>query len=112
MHELLEELLGEFSGVDYGELRYHERKGVNIAVRQGELEAANSTVYSGIGARAFHKGGWGFSSTSRLGQGQHQQDDSRRDQRSQGISEERVTDLAEAELAKGRVRSRDRRSAQ
>lgn len=66
MRELLEGLLGEFSGVAYGELRFHERKGVNIAVRQGELEAANSTVYSGVGARAYYKGGWGFSSTSRL----------------------------------------------
>jgi len=66
MHELLESLLGEFSGVEYGELRYHERKGLIVSVRQGELEAANSTVYSGIGVRAFHHGGWGFSSTSRI----------------------------------------------
>ncbi|MBE0430444.1 MAG: TldD/PmbA family protein [Dehalococcoidia bacterium] len=66
MLEFLEELLGEFTGSDYGELRYHERKGLNIAVRQGELEAANSTVYSGVGVRAFCQGGWGFSSTSRL----------------------------------------------
>ena len=66
MRELLEELLGEFTGVNYGELRYHERKGLNITVRQGELEAANSTVYSGVGVRAFLQGGWGFSSTSHL----------------------------------------------
>lgn len=66
MRELLEELLGEFTGVNYGELRYHERKGLNITVRQGELEAANSTVYSGVGVRAFVEGGWGFSSTSHL----------------------------------------------
>jgi TldD protein len=66
MHELLEELLGEFSGVEYGELRYHERKGLNIGVRQGELENANSTIYGGVGVRAFYRGGWGFSSTSRL----------------------------------------------
>jgi len=66
MLEFLEELLGEFTGSDYGELRYHERKALNIAVRQGELEAANSTVYSGVGVRALCHGGWGFSSTSRL----------------------------------------------
>ncbi len=66
MHELLEELLGEFTGVEYGELRYHERKALNIGVRQGELEVANSTIYSGVGVRAFYRGGWGFSSTSRL----------------------------------------------
>ncbi|MFP3898928.1 MAG: TldD/PmbA family protein [Dehalococcoidia bacterium] len=66
MLEFLEELLGDFTGSDYGELRYHERKSLNIAVRQGELEAANSTIYSGVGVRAFYQGGWGFSSTSRL----------------------------------------------
>jgi TldD protein len=66
MIELLEELLGEFSGVDYGELRFHERRSAQIAVRQGELETASSTVYSGVGVRAFYKGGWGFSSTSHL----------------------------------------------
>jgi TldD protein len=66
MFNLLEDLLGEFSGVDYGELRYHERKNINISIRQGELETANTTVYSGVGVRAFHRGGWGFSSTSRI----------------------------------------------
>ncbi|MFU8796233.1 MAG: TldD/PmbA family protein [Dehalococcoidia bacterium] len=102
MNELLEKLLGEFSGVDYGELRYHERRAVNIAIRQGELEAANSTIYSGIGARAFHKGGWGFSSTSRLD----------RDSISRAIRDaisgarasgkKAVAGLGKAELARGR----------
>ena len=102
MHELLEDLLGEFTGVDYGELRYHERKGVNITVRQGELEAANSTVYSGVGARAFHQGGWGFSSTSRLDR------ESVRGAIKDAISGARVTgkkggtNLGEAQLARGR----------
>ena len=66
MLQFLEELLGEFTGVGYGELRYHERRSLNIAVRQGELEAASSAIYGGVGVRAFHLGGWGFSSTSRL----------------------------------------------
>jgi len=102
MHELLEDLLGEFTGVDYGELRYHERKGVNITVRQGELEAANSTVYSGVGARAFHHGGWGFSSTSRLDR------ESLRGAIQDAISGARAvgnkgaTTLGEAQLARGR----------
>lgn len=102
MYELLEELLGEFSGVDYGELRYHERKGVNIAVRQGELEAANSTVYSGIGARAFHKGGWGFSSTSRLDRDSIRRtiQDAISGARASGKNES--TSLGKAELARGR----------
>ncbi|MBT9165688.1 MAG: Metalloprotease TldD [Chloroflexi bacterium] len=65
MLELLEDLLSEFSGVGYGELRYHERRSANIAMRQGELETVSSTLYSGVGVRVFHRGGWGFSSTSR-----------------------------------------------
>ncbi|MCL0069352.1 TldD/PmbA family protein [Dehalococcoidia bacterium] len=66
MLDLLEDLLGEFRDVDYGELRYHERRGARIAIRQGELETAASTIYSGVGVRVFHRGGWGFSSTSRI----------------------------------------------
>lgn len=66
MLNLLEDLLAEFSGVDYGELRYHERRGTRIVIRQGELETAGSTTYSGVGVRVFHRGGWGFSSTSRI----------------------------------------------
>ena len=66
MLDLLENLLSEFSDVDYGELRYHERRRVSISISQGELEAAGSTVYSGVGVRVLHRGGWGFSSTSRI----------------------------------------------
>ncbi|MCL0059707.1 TldD/PmbA family protein [Dehalococcoidia bacterium] len=68
MIELLEDLLSEFGDVDYGEMRYHERQGTRIAIRQGELEAAGFTIYSGVGVRVLHRGGWGFSSTSRINQ--------------------------------------------
>ena len=66
MLDLLEELLSEFGDVDYGELRYHERRGVRIGIRQGELESTGSTIYRGVGVRVLHRGGWGFSSTSRI----------------------------------------------
>jgi TldD protein len=98
----LEELLGEFTGSDYGELRYHERKALNIAIRQGELEAANSTVYCGVGVRAFCQGGWGFSSTSRFDR------ESIKGAIRDAISGARVmgkkgtTKLGEARLARGR----------
>ena len=68
MLDLLEDLLSEFSDVDYGELRYHERRRVRISISQGELGAAGSTIYSGVGVRVLHRGGWGFSSTSRINQ--------------------------------------------
>ena len=102
MRELLEELLGEFTGVNYGELRYHERKGLNITVRQGELEAANSTVYSGVGVRAFVEGGWGFSSTSHLDRESLKRAIRDAISGARAASKKAATSLGEGRLATGR----------
>ena len=66
MFDLLEPLLSEFSGVDYGEIRFHERNQNAIAIRKGELETAKATSYSGAAVRVLSQGGWGFSSTNRI----------------------------------------------
>lgn len=102
MLEFLEGLLGQFTGSDYGELRYHERKGLNIAVRQGELEAANSTVYGGVGVRASYQGGWGFSSTSRLDKESLKGAIQDAVRGARAASKKERTKLGEARLARGR----------
>jgi|UniRef100_A0A7C6A8K2 TldD protein len=66
MFDLLEPLLSEFSGLDYGEIRFHERIQNSIAIRKGELETAKATNYSGVAIRVLYQGGWGFSSTNRI----------------------------------------------
>ena len=65
MFDLFEQLLGDFTGVDYGEIRFHERINNSIAIRRGELETAKATTYSGTAVRVLYQGGWGFSSTNR-----------------------------------------------
>lgn len=65
MLSILEPLLSELSGVDYGEIRIHERKTANIAVRNKEIEGCSFNNYSGTGVRAMLRSGWGFSSTNR-----------------------------------------------
>ena len=68
MFNLLEPLLAEFSGVDYGEIRFHERNFNAVSIRKGELETAKATNYSGVGVRVLCQGSWGFSSTNRIEQ--------------------------------------------
>jgi TldD protein len=63
----LQDLLSEFSDVDYGEIRFHDRTLNQIQVRMGELEDLRSDHYIGAGVRVLHKGAWGFSSTGRTG---------------------------------------------
>ncbi len=59
-------LLSEFGNAEYGEFRFHERLANVIALRKGELEAASSGIYTGVGVRAIAGGRWGFTATSRL----------------------------------------------
>ncbi|MCX7784670.1 MAG: TldD/PmbA family protein [candidate division WOR-3 bacterium] len=66
MIEILKTTLSSFEGMDYGELRFHERIATGISIRQGELETLASNIYSGVGVRALYQGGWGFSATSRI----------------------------------------------
>jgi TldD protein len=65
MIDLLKSTLGTFEGLEYGELRFHERISTGISIRKGELESLGTSNYTGVGARALYQGGWGFSSTSR-----------------------------------------------
>jgi TldD protein len=65
MLDFLQELLSEFSDLDYGEIRYHDRTLNQIQVRKAELEDLRSDHYIGVGVRVLHKGAWGFSSTGR-----------------------------------------------
>jgi TldD protein len=65
MIDMLKSALSAFEGMEYGELRFHERISNGVSIRKGELESLASSTYSGIGARTLYQGGWGFSSTSR-----------------------------------------------
>jgi len=65
MIDLLKSALSTFDGTEYGELRFHERISIGIAIRKGELESLATSNISGVGARTLFQGGWGFSSTSR-----------------------------------------------
>lgn len=64
MLEFLEEILGYTRG--YTELRFHKRKRLALLSRNGNLEQADSTIYSGVGIRVLLNGAWGFSSSSRV----------------------------------------------
>lgn len=66
MLNFLETLLAEFSSVDYGEIRLHERTTANISIKKGEIENCSFNDYSGAGIRTMIKGGWGFSSTNKI----------------------------------------------
>lgn len=66
MIEILKSTLSSFDGMDYGEIRFHERITTGITIRQGELETLAYNTYSGVGVRALYQGGWGFSATSRI----------------------------------------------
>ncbi len=66
MIEILKSTLSSFDGMDYGEIRFHERITTGITIRQGELETLAHNTYSGVGVRALYQGGWGFSATSRI----------------------------------------------
>ncbi|MEO0093945.1 MAG: TldD/PmbA family protein [candidate division WOR-3 bacterium] len=66
MIDFLEPFLSDFTEVDYGEIRFHERIQNSIAIRRGELETAKATNYAGVAVRVLYQGGWGFSSTNRV----------------------------------------------
>jgi TldD protein len=48
------------------ELRVHDRRGLQVAVRKGEVESAAFRKNCGVGVRVLANGTWGFSSTDRL----------------------------------------------
>lgn len=59
----IERILGQVTGADYVEGRYHSRISRRFIVTEGELETAIATENSGIAIRALSGGVWGFSCT-------------------------------------------------
>ena len=105
MFDLFESLLGDFTGVDYGEIRFHERNQNAIAVRKGELETAKATNYSGASIRVLYQGGWGFSSTNRIERGELKRtivDAIKAAKVSSAGKKSKDVKLAKANLAKGK----------
>ena len=51
---------------NWTELRVHNRRALQIAVRKGEVESAAFRKNYGVGVRVLVNGTWGFSSTDRL----------------------------------------------
>ncbi len=47
---------------NYTELRYHENRDLKIAIRNGDIVGNSLIAKSGISARVFDRGNWGFSS--------------------------------------------------
>jgi TldD protein len=66
MFELLQSVMSQYTGDDFLELRAHDRQARSILVEDGRLENARSTHHSGVGVRVYHRGAWGFASTSVL----------------------------------------------
>ncbi|MHA1576319.1 MAG: TldD/PmbA family protein, partial [Candidatus Thorarchaeota archaeon] len=48
------------------EIRYHQRKKIEVRVDKGVLRTANSDDFAGVGIRALADGAWGYASTSKM----------------------------------------------
>ena len=56
------------SGAQYCDGRwYQDDSSENFVILDGNLEANDTTVESGLGVRVLYGGAWGFAATSRLG---------------------------------------------
>ena len=55
---------------NYTELRLQENHSVDISLLNGNIVANQQDTQKGMSARVYHKGGWGFSSTPQLADGQ------------------------------------------
>jgi TldD protein len=64
MRDMLKKALASAPG--WTELRLHDRRAMQIAVRRGEVESAAYRKNCGVGVRVLADGTWGFSSTSTL----------------------------------------------
>ncbi len=102
---LLQELVGDFGAVNYGELRYHARESNTFSVSNGEVDAANSYEYTGVGVRVYTGKSWGFSSTSRVNKESIRKaiaDAIKLAEASDRITNEEYVELARGELATGK----------
>ena len=68
MNDLIDRALdaAQRGGADYADIRLVERLGESLTVKNGALEAANSTASAGFGVRVLLDGAWGFSASSLL----------------------------------------------
>ncbi len=108
MRELLKTIVGDSK--HWLELRVHDRRSLQIAVRKGELESAASRKVCGVGVRVLIDGTWGFSSTARLdreGVLEAVRDATSSAEQSSRGKDKRVDELAACELAVGDFRSGD-----
>ena len=54
----------EKSGVSFGDVRMEERRATTARVVNEQLQALSAVVRKGFSVRAFHKGAWGYSSST------------------------------------------------
>jgi TldD protein len=51
-------------GVDYGDLRYGQRRTEHLTVRNGSPDGVSRSDSQGVGVRVIHGGAWGFAATA------------------------------------------------
>ena len=68
MNDLIDRALdaAQRGGADYADIRLVERLNESLTVKNGALEAANSSASAGFGVRVLVDGAWGFSASSLL----------------------------------------------
>jgi TldD protein len=96
---------------DYLEMRYHARRLTRIRIAAGSLEDANFTDYRGVGIRALVNGAWGFSSTSKVDGAflrRAVEDAIKAARVASRDKSEKVDELAEARMARGTFRMKER----
>ena len=97
---------------NWTELRVHDRRGLGISVRKGEVESAAFRKNCGVGVRVLVDGTWGFSSTDRLdrdGIEDAVREATRAAESSSAGRLRRIEELAPCELAVGDFRTGDAR---
>jgi len=108
MRETLKAAVANAPG--WTELRLHDRRALQIAVRKGEVESAAFRKNCGVGVRVLAHGTWGFSSTDRLtreGIDAAIQEATLAAETSSAGRSERIEGLADCELAVGDFKTGD-----
>lgn len=108
MREILKEVVG--NSKHWVELRLHDRRSLQVAVRKGVVESAASRHMRGVGVRVLVGGTWGFSGTARLdraGIADAVRDASAAAEKSSTGKLTKVERLADCELAVGDFRTAD-----
>lgn len=66
MREILRAIMEKRPSGVHLEIRYHQRKKIEVRVDKGVLRTASSDDFSGVGIRALANGAWGYASTSKM----------------------------------------------